>query len=305
MKAIIFMPEFKSISGSRALSRDLIRSSDGRDLNQVLASTGTIQILPKEAVRSFGTARKAIETTLLAKGTRFFGGFLVSEENAAEVNGSLEKIREQVLSARERLADDLPSIIESRAKELPEWADVIRNTAPTREDIQEGIHFGWIKTVIDLTDPQVVEVLQGNPLQIKIAKEISQMAISYLGRPAASSPGKNGIPGLGTLNAVATKAAALGFLDPRFRDLHASLLQVIKDAKEPNGSTLLTVRGVLKLLSDPKVVLDFDPVEALPKPELLAEEPEAQEPEDSDDEIGEVFPMPTKTTPSRVLDWAF
>jgi hypothetical protein len=270
MKTIVFLPEFKSISGSRALPRDLIESRDGRDLDKVLASSGTIQILPKEAVRVFGTARKSIETILLAKGTRFFGGFLVSEENAAEVQKSLEKIRDTVLEAREKLANELPRIIEDRVKDAPEWEDVIRQSAPSREDIQSSINFGWIKTPVNLANPEIKEVLKGNPLHIKIAKEMAQMASTFLGRPSGS--GKRGIPGLGTLKSIQTKARALTFLDDRFNSLDEAINVIVDSALKGGPAAGMTVLGVLKVMSDPKAVLEFDPVEA---GALLSEETES------------------------------
>lgn len=306
MKAIVFLPEFKSISGSRALPRDLIESRDGRDLDKVLASSGTIQILPKDAVKAFGTARKAIETTLLAKGTRFFGGFLVSEENAPEVQQSLEKIREQVLSARSRLAEDLEKILEDRIREAPEWEDVIRQSAPSREDIESNVHFGWVKTPVNLADPEIVEELKGNPLHIRIAREIAQIAATWLGRPQGT--GKRGIPGLGVLQSIQTKARALSFLDGRFNALDEALKVIIESARNrADSATSITLTGVLKVLSDPKAVLTFD------EADVVIEEPldvsvSAEEDENLEDDFEDAVPVPqapAKPKPSRVLDWAF
>ncbi|PKY12083.1 hypothetical protein B1757_01685 [Acidithiobacillus marinus] len=305
MNAIVFMHEFKSISGSRALPRDLIESRDGRDLDKVLASSGTIQILPKDAVKAFGTARKAIETTLLAKGTRFFGGFLVSQENATEVQQSLEKIRDLVVAAKNRLAEDLEKIIDDRVKEAPEWEDVIRQSAPSREDIESSIHFGWVKTPVNLADPEIVQELKGNPLHIKIAKEIAQIATTWLGRPQGT--GKRGIPGLAPLQQIQTKARALSFLDGRFANLDEALKAVIESAKtRKDSATGITLTGVLKVLTDPKAVLTFeetDVVESLDTA-VSAEEAECLD----DDDFGDAVPapsVPAQPKTSRVLDWAF
>ncbi len=306
MKAIVFLPEFKSISGSRALPRDLIESRDGRDLDKVLASSGTIQILPKDAVKAFGTARKAIETTLLAKGTRFFGGFLVSEENAPEVQQSLEKIRDQVLAARNRLAEDLEKIIEDRIREAPEWEDVIRQSAPSREDIESNVHFGWVKTPVNLADPEIVEELKGNPLHIKIAREIAQIAATWLGRPQGT--GKRGIPGLGALQSIQTKARALSFLDGRFHSLDEAIKVVIESARNRTDSaTGITLTGVLKVLSDPKAVLTFDEADVVIEETLDASvsAEEAESLEDDFEETVSVPQIPVNPKPSRGLDWAF
>ncbi|MBE7562704.1 DUF3150 domain-containing protein [Acidithiobacillus sp. HP-6] len=325
MKTIVFLPEFRSISGSRSLPRDLIESRDGRDLDKVLASSGTIQILPREAVRVFGTARKAIETTLLAKGTRFFGGFLVSEENAGDVQKSLEKIQSAVLEARSKLANNLPRILEDRIAEAPEWEDVIRKSAPSQADIEESVSFGWIKTPVNLADPEIKQVLKGNPLHIKIAKEMSQMASTYLGRPLGS--GKRGIPGLGTLKAIQAKARALAFLDGRFSGLDEAIKVIIDGTGSGGPAAGMTVLGVLKVLSDPKAVLEFDseeagallpeetesPVAAVsdPAPDVQSvEDPEpdsaieaAEEDNDMEDEHPSFIPQPAKT--SRIPDWTF
>lgn len=78
MKTVVFLPEMKAISGTRSIDRNLVEARDGRDLDKVLASAGTIQIMPKDALKPFGQARKAVDRVLLRKGTRFFGGFMVA-----------------------------------------------------------------------------------------------------------------------------------------------------------------------------------------------------------------------------------
>jgi Protein of unknown function (DUF3150). len=322
MKGIVFLPEINTVSGTRKLDRGLIEAKDGRDLDQVLASAGTIQVLPKEALRPFGAARKAGESALLAKGTRFFGGYLVDEALAADMNASLVKIKEDFDKAKLRLSANLTGYIDDRCKEVPEWEDIIRNSAPSVEDINQGINFSWIKTTIDLTDPEVEEVLHGDPLAIRIAREMAQIANGWLMKGANN----NGLPGLPVLSHLKAKAKALSFVDGRLGGVVSALDSVIQEANAVRGTpaqagAILVVRGVIQAMSSPATILqvgDDGDFAGLGLPEMVAPEvaevPEAvaQEPEsfsESDDAVVDSFterkPAPVPAPAVQVAQWAF
>jgi hypothetical protein len=260
MKGIVFLPEMKTIGGARAIDRNIIAAKDGRDLDKVLASAGTIQVIPKEALRPFGTIRKTMETSLLAKGTRFFGGYLVEESTSDQVHADLEKLRDKLLQSRDDLVANLPSLIQQRIDEAPEWEDVIRSLAPTVEDIQDAITFSWIRTPVNLEDPEVQKALKGDPLAIRIAREMAQLASTHQARNKGTGRSK-GVVGVSVLRAIQTKAKALAFVDGRFSGLDTALGQVIHQAEQAAGGPLqvgasLVVRGLLESLRDPKNILD-------------------------------------------------
>ncbi|OCX69885.1 DUF3150 domain-containing protein [Acidithiobacillus thiooxidans] len=323
MKGIVFLPEMNMVSGTRKLDRGLIEAKDGRDLDLVMASAGTIQVLPKEALRPFGAARKAVEVALLSKGTRFFGGYLVDEVLAADVHASLAKIKEDFEKAKLRLSANLSGYIDDRCKEVPEWEDIIRNSAPSVEDINQGIGFSWIKTPIDLSDPEVEEVLQGDPLAIRIAREMAQIANGWLQK------GRNGkgLPGLPVLSQLKSKAKALSFIDGRLGGVVTALDTVIQDANAARGTpvqagAVLVVRGVLQAMTSPATILqvgDDGDIAGLGLPEMdepvVPEVPEAvaQESESfSDSELDDDAvvepqrrPAPAPAPVVPVSQWAF
>lgn len=257
MKGIVFLPEVKAVSGTCRLDRGIIEAKDGRDLDAVLASAGTIQVLPKEALRPFGTARKAVETALLAKGTRFFGGYLVDASVAPKVHGDLQKIQGDFEQAKSHLLSSLHQLVEDRVTEAPEWEDVIRSNAPSVESLQEALRFSWIKTPIDLSDPEVEEVLKGDPLAIRIAREMAQVASTWLARQRQGQ----GLMGMSVLNQLRTKAKALSFVDGRLSGVVSALDTVIQEANATKGTpaaqgAALVIRGVIQTMASPANILN-------------------------------------------------
>ncbi|MBU2741665.1 DUF3150 domain-containing protein [Acidithiobacillus albertensis] len=323
MKGIVFLPEMNTISGTRKLDRGLIEAKDGRDLDLVMASAGTIQVLPKEALRPFGAGRKAVEVALLSKGTRFFGGYLVDEALAADMNASLVKIKEDFEKAKLRLSANLSGYIDDRCKEVPEWEDLIRGSAPSVEDINQGINFTWIKTPIDLSDPEVEEVLQGDPLAIRIAREMAQIASSWLQRGTNSK----GLPGLPVLSQLKSKAKALSFIDGRLSGVVSALDSVIQEANALRGTpaqagAVLVVRGVLQAMTSPATILqvgydgdiaglglpEMDEPVVPEVPEAVAQEPESFSDSELDDDAvvePQRRPAPAPAPVVPVSQWAF
>lgn len=309
MKGIVFLPEIKVLSGTRRLDRGLVEAKDGRDLDQIMASAGTIQVLPKEALRPFAAARKAVEVALLSKGTRFFGGYLVSEALAADVYATLTKIKEEFYKSKARLTANLSGYIDDRCKEVPEWEDLIRGSAPSLEDINEGINFSWVKTPIDLSDPEVEEVLKGDPLAIRIAREMSQIASSWMGKGSSK-----GIPGLPVLSQLRAKAKALSFVDGRLGGVVSALDSVIQEANAVRGTpaqagAVLVIRGVVQAMTSPATILQVGDDGAFTDlPEMAA----PAEPECQDDDSGflsESDPVDSFVEPKSavipVSQWAF
>ncbi len=316
MKGIVFLPEMKSVSGTKGIDRNMIESRDGRDLDKVLASAGTVQILPKEALRPFGATRKAVETTLLSRGTRFFGGFLVDESNSSVVNAELAKIKAGFDNARVRLMAGLPQIIEDRVKEAPEWEDIIRGYAPTVDELAEAISFTWIKTPVDLSDPEVEEVLKGDPLAIRIAREMAQTASSWLTKTPV---GTKGISGLSVLAQLRAKAQALSFVDGRLGGLVTAIDTVIRDANATKGTPAqagasLVVKGVVQALTSPATILNVgEDGQFTDLPDMLPPEPESPvEAVETECEANDEADMPVipsvKRDPAPIVpvsSWAF
>lgn len=325
MKGIVFLPEMRTIGGTRTIDRNIIQSRDGRALDKVLATAGTIQVLPKEALRPFGALRKSMENTLLSKGTRFFGGYLADEQVAVDISNELQILRGKLLDARDRLAANLDSLIQARIDEAPEWEDVIRSLAPSREEILDSIRFSWVKAPVDLQDPEVEEALQGDPLVIRIAREIAQIAASYLGRGLGTT--QKGIPGLSVLSQIATKAKALSFVDGRFTGLYGALQGVCQDAQSAKKGpheigAALAVRGVIETLRNPATILEIGEAGVVdvpnfadlsPKPESKQEETpvETQEANDKPEDMdfthdSDVLDVPVPeavTNRASVLSW--
>ncbi|MCL4526431.1 MAG: DUF3150 domain-containing protein [Gammaproteobacteria bacterium] len=258
MKGIVFLPEIHCISGTRSLPRKILAANDGRDLEKVLASAGTIQVIPREPLRPFHAARKAVESVLLAKGTRFFGGFFVDEALADAMNTRLDELKDGFEKAKVELINGLDGYIKAQIKDAPEWEDVIRASAPTKENLMEDISFSWICPPVDLTDPQVEEALKGSPLAIRIAKEMSQSCRAWL---AEKRVGKvKGVPGIFVLKGIRVKAEALSFVDGRFRGLVTALDQVISQAEssigtDGQGAASMVVSGVIRSAADPAEIL--------------------------------------------------
>ena len=307
MKTIVFLPEMKAISGTRSIDRNLVEARDGRDLDKVLASAGTIQIMPKDALKPLGQARKAVDRVLLRKGTRFFGGFMVADAVVPEVQAELEKISLDFEAAKARLITDLPGLIALRVSEAPEWEDVIRANAPSTMDLAENISFGWVKAPIDLADPEIVETLKGDPLAIKIAREMAQMASTHLSKPQT---GKKGISGLSVLQAIRVKAQALSFIDSRLGGLVAALDAVICDANVAKGTptqsaSALVVGGVLQGMTKASAILAVGEAGAFDLPSPV--DPILGTPLDTDGDVAAdasvAIPVATPAVP--VSSWAF
>ncbi|MBU2816635.1 DUF3150 domain-containing protein [Acidithiobacillus ferrooxidans] len=296
-KSIVFLPELRSVSGERVLDRSLITSTDGRDLDKVLATGGTIQVLPREALKGFTTLRKAVDRELMKKGTRFFGGYLVAEEFTAEMASILSGIKEKVEDAKRALVANLASLIEQRVNDAPEWEDVIRSHAPSQEDIEESISFSWLKTPVDLADPEIEEALQGDPLAVKIAREIAQACKSQISRPAKTG---RGITGLKFLEGIRDKAQALTFVDGRLGGLVSAIDIVISTAEiaktsgheaQRTAATVL-VQGTIQVMTSPAMILKSGEEGSFkaPDPEL--------EPESEDQVLAEEDDIVATTSPS-------
>ncbi len=262
MKATVILPEVRAISGEKALDRDLITSKDGRDLDKVLATGGAIQIIPREHLKVFTTIRKAVDRELLKVGTRFFGGYLVGEEVAEPATQILKDLQSKLLSAKQELMDNLDSIIEARVKDAPEWEDVIRSSAPSRQDIDESIGMSWVKSPIDLSDPEVEEALQGDPLAIRIAREIATACKTYLSKP--SNGLAKGVVGIPFLESVRGKAQALSFVDGKLGGLELAITKVLDDLlASKNGTEIqkqsasLMAMACIQTMTNPARILEI------------------------------------------------
>ena len=260
MKGMVFLPEIHAISGTKSLPRAILSANDGRDLEQVLASAGTIQILPRESLRAFHTARKAVEGMLLAKGTRFFGGFLVDEALSDDLTVKLDEIKVTFDQAKVDLIQGLSGFVEARVQEAPEWEDIIRSSAPRKEDLMEDISFSYISAPVDLNDPKVEQALEGAPLVIRIAKEMAQTCRSWLDSVKSGQKARGGAAGISVLRNISVKAEALSFVDGRFRGLVSALNQIIQQGElakgtDTQGAASMVSLAVIRSMTDPAEII--------------------------------------------------
>lgn len=99
-----------------------------------LASLGSIRIMGREALRDLDNLKRKAERLCLANGTRFLGGYAIPRDKAAEVVRELDAIKQEFYDKKREFLAGFDTATETWvAKNPPQWAQVIRNAAKSRE----------------------------------------------------------------------------------------------------------------------------------------------------------------------------
>ncbi|MDO3377145.1 DUF3150 domain-containing protein [Geoalkalibacter halelectricus] len=161
-----------------------------------LASLGSIRLLGRDALRDLENLKRKAERLCQASGTRFLGGYAIPRDKATEVVGELEAIKQQFHDKKREFLAGFDAATETWvAKNPPQWAQIIRNAAKSREArAAEILSFNFaavaVATPEELSDNSgLVEETQG--LLGRLYHEVRQSARttyeqSFVGRREAN-----------------------------------------------------------------------------------------------------------------------
>lgn len=275
-KLILVGVDVSSISGT--ITRDDRRDGDDKDV----FTSGAVRYISPIVLRPFAAARQAAVRACRSRGTRFWGGWAVSEEALPELKLELERIAKFVNEKKE-------AVINNWERELAQWegihpaAATYRNRFPSRNmaDKAIGIAVSAVKiaptgNVILGADDAVSQEVFGMPRRI-LEEIASDVRDSW--KPGAQKA-TQAIKGL--LGRIRDKCSSLSFVGGNLADVAAfvdrSILS-LPQSGDITGNDFLRLSGILSLLEKPDLLAAGDFSFQVKIEEEVTEAPVASTPE--------------------------
>jgi hypothetical protein len=245
-------------------------SGVGTSIKRVEGSVDVYKSVPaaycdSKVFNPFTTARRRFERACLAKGTRFCGGYGISDEELPNLVQSLKEIGDSVARQKKDLLAIWPKPVEDWAKAHPAEADEIRRIAPSRMELDAAITFTVRVFKVENQGSSILEPLgisDGIDASIKglchqIASEIAQdVRETWKNRDQKDSTQLKGIRK--AMQRWREKAKSMQFVDSRLGsivDIIDRTASVLPMEGKVQGHEFLMLRGMVSILSSPDNIL--------------------------------------------------
>lgn len=209
----------------------------------------------------FITVRRRIDRLCLSLGTKFCGGYGMSDQSLTYVLGEIKKYAQQFEDEKQKLLSVWPQPLEAWIAAHPSEEVEIRAIAPSLSVLEKSLKFvtrvykvnnqSEVLANAGIDDGVVAQV--GNMCH-QIAQEIAQ-DVAETWKPV------NGIISQrikGALNRWKQKAASLVFIDARLQAVVASIdetIAVLPASGKIEGRDFMALQGLISLLSNPDNII--------------------------------------------------
>jgi len=313
----VFYVRVPSVTGIVKLREDAVPNEMRRSMPKELFSLEA-RVFEREALRVPGKLLNRIRNRLTRIGTPFLSGFLVAKEDEAEARSFIEEAAAEYEAWATPFLDKIDPLIEAQCEKFPAWAEMIRRSAPTREEVARKLTFRkrsfQVRSGSEKDSEELTEELESLPKQI--AREFSALVETNW---AEMNSDKASQRFRRTLNDIRRKAKSLSYLHPKLRDLVDLIDQVLERIPAVGvitGADYALLKGLRQMLLDPSEILgeqrvlvaQVKPGSPVPTPSNKRSKPSAENnnvppQHEADDNPQTSCPQPPQADASETEQW--
>jgi hypothetical protein len=226
-----------------------------------VASLGAKKVCNPEDLRVFATLKARAVALLDRHGVRFLSGWMIPETAIKAVNGALETIAADFITAKEDFLGRYDQAVRDWIGQNLGWEALIAGATVPADMVRARLGFGW--QMFKIAPPRKADVGQGlrdavTSLGQTLFGEVARAADdawqkSFAGKLEASAKA------LSPIRTLRAKLAGLTFVEPRVApvvDLLDAALTVLPGKGPISGANLVMAQGLVCLLRDPAALVD-------------------------------------------------
>jgi len=301
-KFTVFYVRIPAVSGIVKLREDSVPTEVRRRMPKDLFSLEA-RVFDREAIRVPGKLKMRLTRALTRLGTPFLSGYLISSDLAEEARNEIAKTADEYEAWVQPFLNKVEPLIDIQCSKFPEWGDMIRRAAPTREEIEKKLTFKKSSFQVRGGTPEEINDLTSelSSLPQQIAREFADLVEenwSEMNGDRSTQRFRR------TLNDIRRKAKSLSYLHPKLRDL-VDLIDEIT-AKVPamgviTGADYALFRGLRAMLLDPSEILGDQRVFVADVPALPATTP--AQPQQAPSSPGAKIQAPSASNIDSAVAW--
>lgn len=247
--------------GRKKLQQADLKAASGELPPEEVASLGSKKIIHPSVINEFNRIKQRVKKQLLDRvGTRFLGGWAVPLDCLDEVMQEIEKERAAFYEARRGFLDNYQERIEEWVSAHPEWARIIRNAVPPKDEPARQLQFEYsVIKVAPVTDQKT-----GDPVHDRVNQEAERLGSRTLQEVAEqaqeiwsriqgeSRVTQNSAKGVYRL---VEKLRGWSMIEPRAYHLVEQADQALAEIPKNGpieGAAVTTLHGLVLLLADPQ-----------------------------------------------------
>ena len=245
--------------GRKKLRPEDLQTTSGDLPPAEVASLGSKKVIHPDVINQFNRIKQRVKRQLLDRiGTRFLGGWAVPISCLDEAMQEIERERAAFDQARQSFLDHYDDRIEEWVMSHPEWATVIRNAVPSKDEPARQLQFEYsvikVAPVTDQSGDSVHDRVnhEAEKLGSRTLEEVAEQAQEIWSRIEGSNRvTQNSIKGLLRL---IDKLRGWSMIEPRAYHLveEADQTLVFLPKTGPiEGAALSSLRGLVLLLAEP------------------------------------------------------
>lgn len=261
----VFLVKIPGVSGIVKLREENVPESIRAKMPKELFSLDA-RVFDPAAVRKPATLRTRLSRKLNRLGTSFLSGFLISDEDLAEARNEVEEMRREYESWVSPFLNEIDPLINAQCAKFPEWEEIIRNAAPTREEVEARLKFAMKTFKIQPGDEEDKRELSRTLTELpgQIANDFAQLVKEAW----TSMEGEQTKQKFRTVIAsIRRKAKSMSYLDPKLSSLVSLIDEVVAQLPETgsiSGPEYALLRGLREMLLDPREILGMQRIAVRP-----------------------------------------
>ncbi len=255
---VVVVPEFRAYGGEQVLRPEELGAALAAQLpSRKVADLGSKKIIDPQHLKPFDKWRKQMWAIAAKRGLRVMDGYGQNPDLVQEVMAEIRAVAAKAQAQAQFIVGNWDKLVSEWASENPQWASLIRSSAPERAWVRSRFHFG-VKAyplsleglkALGITDNGLVQDVEGMGEQLvrELTEASEAMWKDFMTREKI---GKNQLV---PLVAMSEKAKALGFLDGRARQVAKDLTELLASLPQSGPyekelpAILKGLRGVIKL----------------------------------------------------------
>jgi len=245
--------------GRKKLRPEDLQTASGDLPPAEVASLGSKKVIHPDEINQFNRIKQRVKRQLLDRmGTRFLGGWAIPMSCLDQVMHEIELERAAFYQARQLFLDHYDNRIEEWVMSHPQWATVIRNAVPSKDEPARQLQFEYsVIKVAPVTDQS------GDPIHDRVNEEAEKLGSRTLEEVAKQAQEiwsriegstrvtQNAIKGLLRL---VDKLRGWSMIEPRAYHLVEEADQALASVPKTGpveGAELSILRGLVLLLAEP------------------------------------------------------